>query len=164
MTHNGTVLLTRREESEVEEIRGFMGYSQEYLKAALRLPQGLEKALGHHRIIELNIGGLKVMGRFHADASADVSADTTSMDALASAISSLSVQASSVTSGSPSFSFKPPSIKPSSMTGIHLSPLGPSLLHHRSKNSRISPPSQLGRNLSPTTPLSDPLSLPRAAH
>ena len=82
---SGTVLFTRRDERTVEPIEGFRGFGQEYLKAAARLPPGLEKAAGHHRIIKLKMGGLKVLVRFTADACED----TTSADDLASIVASI---------------------------------------------------------------------------
>ena len=112
-----TVLFTRRDERTSEQIEGFRGFGQEYLKAAARLPQGLEKATGHHRIIELKMGGLKVLIRFTADACEDM----TSADDLASIVASIDLQRTKGHSATKS-STAP---KPSSMKGIHLSPLGP---------------------------------------
>ncbi|KAG9013886.1 hypothetical protein FRB94_004266 [Tulasnella sp. JGI-2019a] len=64
----GTVLFTRTEKRDATFINGFQGYGHEYEKAATTQPLGSERATGHHRIISLSLGGIKVLLRFEVDA------------------------------------------------------------------------------------------------
>ncbi|KIJ62266.1 hypothetical protein HYDPIDRAFT_158061 [Hydnomerulius pinastri MD-312] len=63
-----TCLFTRREEKNCENFVNFCGYGYEYEKAATTATRGCEKAVGHHRIVSYDFGGLKVLLRFEVDA------------------------------------------------------------------------------------------------
>jgi len=87
-----TCLFTRREEKNAETVLGFKGFGHEYEKAATRLAPGCERTTGHHRIISINFGGLKVLLRFEVDACTGV-ADS-DPDDLAAAFSGLGLKPS----------------------------------------------------------------------
>lgn len=63
-----TCLLTRREETLVETIEEFCGYGHEYELAATKPHRGFEDEISHHRIINYEFGGLKILLRYEVDA------------------------------------------------------------------------------------------------
>jgi len=62
-----TCLFTRQEEDTVRGGQN-IGYGNEYLKAATRVPSGCEKMLDHNRIITYKFGSLNILVGFTADA------------------------------------------------------------------------------------------------
>ncbi|KAG8859345.1 hypothetical protein FRB96_004560 [Tulasnella sp. 330] len=88
----GTVLFTRTEKRASTIISGFKGFGHEYEKAATMQPLGCETATGHHRIITLSLGGIRILLRFEVDACTAIPAavgNEDEEDALTSAFSSL---------------------------------------------------------------------------
>ncbi|KAG1724963.1 hypothetical protein EDB19DRAFT_1915270 [Suillus lakei] len=65
-----TCLFTRLEAQShrTRTVQGFMGYGHEYEKAATRVTRGCERATGHHRMISVDIGELKILLRFTIEA------------------------------------------------------------------------------------------------
>jgi hypothetical protein len=64
-----TLLLTRRERQAREAIIGFHGFGHEFEKRFTSFPKvnELDKSTGHHRVIQYELGGLKVILRFEVD-------------------------------------------------------------------------------------------------
>jgi hypothetical protein len=86
-----TCLFTRLEAQNTEIIQGFMGYGHEYEKAATRVTRGCERATGHHRIISIDIGELKILLRFTIEACTSSTNDTNDEDDLLAAFSGLGI-------------------------------------------------------------------------
>ncbi|OJA09735.1 hypothetical protein AZE42_06861 [Rhizopogon vesiculosus] len=69
----------------------FRGYGHEYEKAATRTTRGCEKATGHHRMISIDVGGLKVLLRFTIEAYTSSVSDANDEDDLLEAFSGLGI-------------------------------------------------------------------------
>lgn len=93
-----TCLFTRLEAQNTETVQGFMGYAHEYEKAATRLTRGCEKATGHHRMISIDIGELKILLRFTIEACTSSTNDTNDEDDLLAAFSGLGIGGASASS------------------------------------------------------------------
>ncbi|KAG2354836.1 hypothetical protein BDR07DRAFT_1474275 [Suillus spraguei] len=86
-----TCLFTRLEAQNTETVQGFMGYAHEYEKAATKLTRGCERATGHHRMISIDIDGLKILLRFTIEACTSSTNDTNDEDDLLAAFSGLGI-------------------------------------------------------------------------
>lgn len=86
-----TCLFTRLEAQNTDTVQGFMGYGREYEKAATRVTRGCERATGHHRMISIDIGGLKILLRFTIEACTSSTNDTNDEDDLLAAFSGLGI-------------------------------------------------------------------------
>ncbi|KAG1841793.1 hypothetical protein DFJ58DRAFT_807532 [Suillus subalutaceus] len=86
-----TCLFTRLEAQNTDTVQGFMGYGHEYEKAATRVTRGCERATGHHRMISIDIGGLKILLRFTIEACTSSTNDTNDEDDLLAAFSGLGI-------------------------------------------------------------------------
>lgn len=93
-----TCLFTRLEAQNTDTVQGFMGYGHEYEKAATRVTRGCERATGHHRMISIDIGELKVLLRFTIEACTSSTNDTNDEDDLLAAFSGLGIGGASVSS------------------------------------------------------------------
>ncbi|KAG2109056.1 uncharacterized protein F5147DRAFT_693865 [Suillus discolor] len=93
-----TCLFTRLEAQNTDTVQGFMGYAHEYEKAATRVTRGCERATGHHRMISIDIGELKVLLRFTIEACTSSTNDTNDEDDLLAAFSGLGIGGASVSS------------------------------------------------------------------
>ncbi|KAG1745762.1 hypothetical protein EDB19DRAFT_1927161 [Suillus lakei] len=82
-----TCLFTRLEAQNTDTVQGFMGYGHEYEKAATRVTRGCERATGHHRMISIDIGELKILLRFTIEACTSSTNDTNDEDDLLAAFS-----------------------------------------------------------------------------
>ncbi|KAG8935326.1 hypothetical protein FRC01_003078 [Tulasnella sp. 417] len=91
-----TCLFTRREEKDSEYLTRPRGYGHEYEKAATRWPKGSERATGHHRVISINMGGIKILLRFELDACTQAvpSAPSVLVDDLVTALTELRTEPS----------------------------------------------------------------------
>ncbi|KIY64784.1 hypothetical protein CYLTODRAFT_357962 [Cylindrobasidium torrendii FP15055 ss-10] len=78
-----TCLFTRCEEKTTEYVTEFRGFGHEYEKAATCVPEGSKGMTGHHRIITMDLGGLKVMMRFEVDACLSVRGSSSKSSSLA---------------------------------------------------------------------------------
>jgi hypothetical protein len=85
-----TCLFIRHEKMNVEKVQGFKGYGHNYEEAATRPAPGCEKATGHHRIISINFGGLKILLRFEVHACTGVTSHDP--DDLVAALSGLEIK------------------------------------------------------------------------
>ncbi|OAX36391.1 hypothetical protein K503DRAFT_721461 [Rhizopogon vinicolor AM-OR11-026] len=115
-----TCLFTRVEGQNTEIVQGFRGYGHEYEKAATRTTRGCEKATGHHRMISIDVGGLKVLLRFTIEAYTFSVSDANDEDDLLEAFSGLGIggASASTTPGTKS----PPLSTALGVTIIHTSP------------------------------------------
>jgi len=85
-----TCLFNRREEKDAETVEGFRGFGHTYEEAATKPSPGCERATGHHRIISINFGGLKILLRFEVDACTGLTSHDP--DDLAAALSGLKIK------------------------------------------------------------------------
>ncbi|KAG8898600.1 hypothetical protein FRC00_002592 [Tulasnella sp. 408] len=112
-----TCFFTRTNETDIDVIEGFRGYGEEYHKAVAKWPKGSEGATGHHRVISIDLDGLKVLLRFEIDARIEIQEDSSDskddVDELADALSSLLTTPS-----------KAPAKKASSFAGLNVKPSG----------------------------------------
>ncbi|KAG8946974.1 hypothetical protein FRC04_011270 [Tulasnella sp. 424] len=110
-----TCLFTRTDEVDIDVIEGFRGYGEEYHKAVAKWPKGSEGATGHHRVISIDLDGIKILLRFEIDARIEVQEDKSNpnddVDDLVDALSSL------LTSSS-----KAPARKTTSFAGLTVKP------------------------------------------
>ncbi|OAX32158.1 hypothetical protein K503DRAFT_702490, partial [Rhizopogon vinicolor AM-OR11-026] len=60
---DSTCLFTRSEEQNMTTLHQSVEHGQEYEKAATRVTHGCEKATGHHRMISIDLGELKILLR-----------------------------------------------------------------------------------------------------
>ncbi|KAG1725886.1 uncharacterized protein EDB91DRAFT_80558 [Suillus paluster] len=86
-----TCLFTRLESKNAETVQGFRGFGHEYEKAATRVTRGCERATGHHRMISIDMGGLKILLRFMIEACTSATNDTNNEDDLLEAFSGLGI-------------------------------------------------------------------------
>lgn len=90
-----TCLFTRLEAQNTDTVQGFMGYGHEYEKAATRATRGCERATGHHRMISIDIGELKILLRFTIEACTSSTDDVNDEDDLLAAFSGLGISGAS---------------------------------------------------------------------
>ncbi|KAG9033458.1 hypothetical protein FS837_002458 [Tulasnella sp. UAMH 9824] len=85
-----TCFLTR---TDVSDMHVLSGYGEEYHKAVTKWPKGSEGATGHHRVISIDLDGVKILLRFEVDARLDIQEDSSDsndeVDSLVDALSSL---------------------------------------------------------------------------
>ncbi len=76
-----TMFFTRWEQNHMQIINGFFnsGYGHEFEKAFTKFHEDLANSSGHHRIVQYNLGGMKCLVRYEADAYFDDNASTSSL-------------------------------------------------------------------------------------
>ncbi|KAG1805868.1 hypothetical protein EV424DRAFT_1578108 [Suillus variegatus] len=80
------------------DIDALWGIGHEYEKAATRVTRGCERATGHHRMISIDIGELKVLLRFTIEACTSSTNDTNDEDDFLAAFSGLGIGGASISS------------------------------------------------------------------
>ncbi|KAG9019843.1 hypothetical protein FRB90_003433 [Tulasnella sp. 427] len=88
-----TCLFTRTDEMDTETIEQFRGFGEEYHKAVTKWGKGDEGVTGHHRVISIDLDGVKILLRFEVDARIEIDADNAApkddVDDLVDALSDL---------------------------------------------------------------------------
>ncbi|KIO22930.1 hypothetical protein M407DRAFT_78713 [Tulasnella calospora MUT 4182] len=111
-----TCFFTRTDETDMDVIKGSSCYAEEYHKVVTKWPKGSEGATGHHRVISIDLDGVKILFRFEIDARIEIQEDSSDskndVDDLVNALSGLLTSSSKVPAKRTS-SFAELTIKPS---------------------------------------------------
>ncbi|KAG2112945.1 hypothetical protein BD769DRAFT_1673915 [Suillus cothurnatus] len=112
-----TCLFTRLEAQNTDTVEGFMGYGHEYKQAATRVTRGCERATGHHRMISIDIGELKILLRFAIGACTSSINDINDEDDLLSGFSGLGIDEASASN---TLDTKKPQVTVSTVRGVSI--------------------------------------------